>query len=211
MQSNVDIRLAEVYILLQVTDHTGGLEMIQLNRSSLIRRAILVTAVALVAAWAAIGLFGARTPSAVARNESWVQAQRRWAARAFTHYRMVMQAPSWCRMDLEIEDERVVKIYQNTCPSAPQSVTELFTMVKRLNGQADRTYCAPGGCECTEQRFANAVYDAQLGFPRSISLRRLRATNWPELWHHLMTHGLPNCLTPLDIDIVNVISLQPLS
>jgi len=187
------------------------LEMIKLNGSSLIRRAILVTAVALVAAWAAIGLFGARAPSAVARTESWEQAQRRWAARAFTHYRMVVQAPSWCRMDLEIQDERVVRVYQDTCPSAPQSVTELFTMVKRLNVQADRIYCAPGGCECTEQRFANAVYDAQLGFPRTISLRRARAMNWPELWHHLTTHGLPNCLTPLDIDIVNVISLQPLS
>ncbi len=185
--------------------------MLKLNRSSLTRHAVLISVVLLVAVWTAIGLFGARTPSAVARTESWEQAQRRWAARAFTHYRMVMQAPSWCRMDVEIQDERVVKVYQNTCPTAPQSVTELFTIIKRLNAQVDQIYCAADGCECTEQHFANTVYDAQLGFPRTIGLRRMRATNWPELWHHLTTHGLPNCLTPLDIDIVNVISLQPLS
>src|SRR5205814_5440046 len=101
MRSGVDIRLAGVYIHLQVIDRTEGLEMIKLNRSLLIRRAILVSVVLLLAGWAAIGLFGARIPSAVARTESWQQAQRRWAARAFTHYRIVMQAPSWCRMDLE--------------------------------------------------------------------------------------------------------------
>jgi len=114
-------------------------------------------------------------------------------------------------MDLEIQDERVVKVHQNTCPSAPQTVTELFSMVKRLNDQADRTYCGPGGCECTEQRFANTIYDPLLGFPRTISLRRIRAMNLPELWHYLTMHGLPNCLSPLDIDVVNVVSLQPLS
>jgi len=184
--------------------------MHRLNRSALLRRAALISAVVLLAGWVAMSLFGARTPSAIARTESWEQAQRRWAARSFTHYRMVMQAPSWCRMDLEIQDERVVTVHQNTCPSAPQTVTELFTLVKRLDSLADRTYCAPDGCECTEQRFANAVYDAQLGFPQTISLRRIRAMNWPELWHHLRTHGLPNCLSPLDIDVVNVISLQPL-
>jgi hypothetical protein len=185
--------------------------MIKVKHSSSAQRAVLISVVVLLASWAAIGLFGIRTPSAAARTESWQQAQRRWAARAFTHYRMVLQAPSWCRMDLEIQDERVVQVHQNTCPTAPQTVTELFTVIKQLNAQADRIYCAPGGCECTEQRFANTVYDMQLGFPQTISLRRVRVTNWPELWHHLMTHGLPNCLTPLDIDIVNVISLQPLS
>jgi Family of unknown function (DUF6174) len=186
-------------------------DVIKLNRPSLARRAALASAVLLLVALAAIGLFGARVPSAVARTESWQQAQQRWAARPFTHYRMVMQAPSWCSMDLEIQDERVVEVHQNTCPSAPQSVTELFSMVKQLNDQADRTYCGPVGCECTEQRFANTIYDAQFGYPRTISLRRIRATNWPELWHHLTTHGLPNCLSPLDTDIVNVVSLQPLS
>ena len=52
---------------------------------------------------------------------------------------------------------------------------------------------------------------AQLGFPRSIRLRRLRTTNWPELWHFMVAHGLPDCLPPLDLDVVNVLSLHPLS
>jgi hypothetical protein len=185
--------------------------MVKPSRTRLSRRVFLVGAVLLVASLAASGAFGLRAPSAVARTESWEQAQRRWEARTFRHYRMVAQAPSWCQMDLEIADERVVKVYQNTCPSPPQSVTELFGLVAQLNGEADRVYCAPDGCECTEQRFASAEYDPELGFPRTIGLRRVRATNWPELWHHLLTHGLPNCLNPLDTDVVKVISLQPLS
>ncbi len=185
--------------------------MIMLNRLPLSRRVGLIAIAALCVLWASVGIFGARTPSAAAREESWEQAQRRWAARPFTHYRVVMQAPSWCQMDLEIQNERVINVFQNSCPSPPHSIDELFTIVKRLDSQADRVYCAPDGCECTEQRFANTVYDEQLGFPRQISLRRMRATNWPELWHHLTTHGLPNCLNPLDTDVVHVIAVQPLS
>ena len=185
--------------------------MIKLNRALPARPVILVGAVLLFVFCALTGAFGLRTPSAVARTESWEQAQRRWDARPFTHYRMVVQAPSWCRMDLEINDERVVKVYQNTCPHPPQSVTELFKLVEWINSDPDRVYCAPDGCECTERRFAQTVYDAELGFPRTIGVRRERATNWTGLWHHVLEHGLPTCITPVDTDVVNVVSLQPLS
>src|SRR5690349_10004413 len=106
--------------------------MESLSRLSPIRRVGLIVLVALCVLWALAGVFGARTPSAAAREESWEQAQRRWAARPFTHYRVVMQAPSWCRMDVEIQNQRVVNVFQNSCPSAPQSVDELFAIVKQL-------------------------------------------------------------------------------
>src|SRR5215210_4719622 len=125
--------------------------MVKLNCAWLTRRVMLIAAVLLFASCAAMGLFGIRTPSAVARSEGWQQARQRWGGRAFTHYRMVLQAPSWCRMDLEILDERVVKVYQNNCPNPPPSVTELFNLVGWLNSQAERVECAPNGCECTEQ------------------------------------------------------------
>lgn len=183
--------------------------MIAPNRLSRPGRALLIGVALFCAACAALGL-GLRAPSAAAREQSWEQAQRRWAARGAGHYRMVVQAPSWCRTDLEVRDEQVVAVFQNSCPSAPRTVGELFRAVKQLDNQADRIYCAPGGCECLEQRFAIAAYDPQLGFPSAIRLRRMRSTNWPELWHHLTTHGLPNCLNPLDTEVVKVISFQPL-
>ena len=42
-------------------------------------------------------------------------------------------------------------------------------------------------------------------------LRRERQANWPELWRFFSKHGLPNCWTPLDTDVVRVLSVQPLS
>lgn len=175
------------------------------------RRVIVVAVLLLLACGAGSGLLGLRAQSAAARAESWQQAQRRWAAHGFAHYRVVMQAPSWCRMDLEIKDEQVVTVYQNSCPSPPLSVADLFVSARQLDSEADRVYCGPDGCECTERRFAVAAYDAQLGFPRTIKLGRMRAINWPELGHYMLLHGMPNCLDPRDVDVVNVISLQPLS
>ena len=58
---------------------------------------------------------------------------------------------------------------------------------------------------------STASYDQQLGFPQTIRLRRDRQTNWPELWGFVMAHGVPNCLTPRDIDLVQVLSMQPIS
>jgi hypothetical protein len=176
---------------------------------SLFGRALLIGLALIVAACAALGV-GLRAPSAAAREQSWEQAQLRWAARDFSRYRMVVQAPAWCRAELEVRDERAVSVAPKSCPSAPRTVSELFDTVKQLNSQADRTYCAPGGCECLEQRFVVAAYDPQLGFPSAIRLRRARSTNWPELWHHMVTHGLPNCLNPLDTDVVKVLAFQPL-
>jgi hypothetical protein len=60
-------------------------------------------------------------------------------------------------------------------------------------------------------RYITASYDQQLGFPRSIRLRRERQANWPELWRFFRTHGMPNCLTPIDTDVVQVLSMQPIS
>lgn len=183
--------------------------MIRPNRMPLFGHALLIGLALIVATCAALGV-GLRTPSAAAREQSWEQAQRRWAARDFSRYRMVIQAPAWCSADLEVRDERVAAVYPKNCPSAPRTVSELFATVKQLDSQADRIYCAAGGCECVEQLFVIAAYDPQLGYPTAIRLRHARSTNWPELWHYLVTHGLPNCLNPLDIDVVKVLSFQPL-
>src|SRR6266545_1031608 len=168
---------------------------------SLVRRVALIAGVLLLA----------RPPSVAARAQELAEARQRWGARPFSRYRLVMQAPSWCRLDIEIASERVVQVFENSCPGGPRTVSDLFDQIRQLDSQPDTIYCAPAGCECTEVRFVQADYDAQLGFPRSIRLRRLRTTNWPELWHFMVAHGLPDCLPPLDLDVVNVLSLHPLS
>lgn len=153
----------------------------------------------------------AQPPSASARALALGRAEERWAARPFSHYRMVVQAASWCRLDVEVQDEHLVRVFEDTCPGPPPTVTDLFARIKLLERDHDRIFCAPAGCECTEVRFVLADYDVQLGFPRSISVRRPRAANWQGLWGYLLEHGLPNCLTPRDIDIIRVLSFRPMS
>src|SRR5689334_15961613 len=178
------------------------------------RLRMLAAAVAICAGLLACGLgtlISLRPPSAFLRAQELADARNRWLSQPVSHYRLVMQAPSWCRLDVEIQAERVVRVFENSCPSAPQTITGMFEMISQIDSKAGTTFCAPGGCECTEVRYANASYDQQLGFPRSIRLRRERQTNWPELWRFFMAHGLPSCWTPIDTDVVNVLSMQPIS
>lgn len=156
-------------------------------------------------------LLSTRPSSSFSRAQELAEARNRWLSRPVPHYRLVMQAPSWCRLDVEIQSEQVVRVFEDSCPSAPQTVTGMFEMIKQIDSAAGTIFCAPAGCECTEVLYVTASYDQQLGFPRSIRLRRERQTNWPELWRFFMAHGLPNCLTPIDTDVVQVLSMQPIS
>ena len=138
-------------------------------------------------------------------------ARQRWQSRSITHYRLVMQAPSWCRLDVEIRAEKIVHVFENSCPTPPRTITGLFDMIKQIDTTANTIFCAPLGCECTEVRYFHASYDQELGFPRTISLRRDRQMNWSEVWDFLVTRGVPNCLTPRDIKLVEVVSVNPIS
>jgi hypothetical protein len=179
------------------------------RRSRVLAASLAICGVLLVCGLSA--LLGAHPSSTFSRAQELADARNRWLSQPVRHYRLVMQAPSWCRLDVEIQTEQVVRVFENSCPSAPQTVTDLFEMIKQLDSAAGTIFCAPTGCECTEVRYATASYDQQLGFPRSIRLRHERQTNWPELWRFFMAHGLPSCLTPIDTDVVNVLSMQPIS
>jgi hypothetical protein len=177
---------------------------------SLAGRVALIGCVAALVSCGMLGLLAA-PPSLAARAERLAQAKDRWSVLAPAHYRLVMQAPSWCRLDVEIKNERIIHIFQNTCPESARTVSGLFDLIKQLDGDSLTLYCAPDGCECTETRSIQAVYDNTLGAPREIRLRRQRAPNWPELWSYMRQRGLPLCLTPPDTDIVTVLALNPLS
>jgi hypothetical protein len=177
----------------------------------LIRWGVVASTLAVLAACGLAALFARQPPSAEARARELAQAEHRWAARPFSRYRLVLRAASWCRTDVEVQNERIVQVFENSCPVAPLSVSDLFGQIAQLDREPDRVFCAPDGCECTEVRLVQADYDTQLGFPRSIRVRRLRATNWQGLWGYMLARGLPNCLTPRDIDVINVLSLEPMS
>ena len=181
------------------------------DRGSLVGRLLLAASVSLVLLSCGMAGLSLGLPPVSTRAQRLADAENRWLARAVTHYRLVMQAPSWCRLDVEIRNEQVVQVFENSCPAAPRTVSNLFEQIRQLDSTANLAFCAPKGCECTEVRFAEAVYDQELGFPRSIQLRRQRQTNWREFWRFFVAHGMPNCLTPRDLDVVDVVSLKQMS
>ena len=182
-----------------------------MNRSDglLARRLVLIAGVVVLGcgllSWS---IMRTSTPT---RAEQRAKAMSLWESRPFSHYQLVMRAPAWCRLDIEIWDERVVTVFQNTCPNGPRTVTDLFDLIGQLDGDPETRHCAPGGCECIEVQFPQVVYDNEFGFPRTIQLRRQREPNWPLFWRYLPSRGLPLCLTPLDTEIVTVLSLKPIS
>jgi Family of unknown function (DUF6174) len=167
--------------------------------------------VALLLAGGLSALVLPRRPSIASRAQQLADARNRWLSQPVPHYRLVLQAPSWCRLDVEIQREQVVHVFENSCPTSPHTVTGLFDLIKQLDSTAETIFCAPRGCECTEVRYTTASYDPQLGFPQTIRLRRDRQMNWPELWRFVVAHGVPNCLAPRDIDLVRVVALDPIS
>jgi hypothetical protein len=181
------------------------------HRRTYLAGVILVICAALLLACGLGVLLGSPPSTMASRARQLADARNRWFARPLPHYRLVMRAPSWCRLDVEIQDERVVHVFENTCPTSPRTVTGLFDMIAQLDSTAGTVFCAPRGCECTEVRYIRATYDAQLGFPTTIRLRRERQANWRNVWRFMMSHGLPNCLTPRDLDLVRVLSVKPIS
>ena len=171
----------------------------------------LALCVALLLACGVSALVIPRPSSMASRAQQLADARNRWLSQPIPHYRLVLQAPSWCRLDVEIQSEQVIRVFENSCPTSPRTVTGLFDFITQLDSTAETIFCAPRGCECTEVRYATASYDQQLGFPQTIRLRRDRQMNWPALWGFVVAHGVPNCLTPRDIDLVQVLSLNPIS
>ena len=183
----------------------------QHHRRSRVLVVSLALCVALLLACGLSVLFISRSSSMASRAQQLADARNRWQSLTISHYRLVMQAPSWCRLDVEIQSEQIVHVFENSCPTSPRTVTGLFDLITQLDSTAETTFCAPQGCECTEIRYIYASYDQQLGFPQTIRLRRDRWTNWSVLWSFVVNHGVPNCLTPRDIDLVQVLSMQPIS
>jgi hypothetical protein len=188
-----------------------ALEAMGRHRRSYLAGVILAICAALLLACGLGVLLGSRPSTTASRARQLAEAQNRWFARPLPHYRLIMRAPSWCRLDVEVRDERVVQVFENSCPTSPRTVTGLFDLIAQLDSSPETIFCAPRGCECTEVRYVQATYDAQLGIPRTIRLRRERQANWPELWRFMVSRGLPNCLTPRDIELVQVLSIKPIS
>jgi len=140
-------------------------------------------------------------------------ARSRWAMRPFSHYRLDLEYGMlrYCRQSVEIKDERVVAVLQNTCARPAPTVNELFDRIERdlmaLSGN-----CGPNGCACDGTIVVSATYDAQLGYPHSkrVALDSVARWRFPDYWRRRLAGKL---CTSWDMgrEVITVVALTPMT
>lgn len=139
------------------------------------------------------------------------QAQKNWQTQAISHYRLKINysAPDNCQQEVEIKNEKVIAIKQNTCASIPAlTVTDLF---QEIASSADSQKCGPNGCACDGPVSVNATYDNKFGYPRQLEISLAHQKRW--LYFHNLSNIYPGRSCTLIGFIgkkINVIAFTPI-
>ena len=149
---------------------------------------------------------------ALARDADLQRARSRWDARPFSRYHLITEHDgglATCRQDVEIDRDRVVAVFANTCAREPITVANLFIDIERCNltisGQ-----CGPNGCACDGPIAVDARFDAALGYPTLFEVRSQAERRWQylEYWRRLLTGGCT--LVGFSGPSITVVALTPL-
>jgi Family of unknown function (DUF6174) len=138
------------------------------------------------------------------------QAKARWQARPFSSYRLINQFLLFdgtvCERAFEVNQQAQTNVLRNTCSegydfyftnvqSSFSSVPGLFDYITAEIGRVGE--CGSNGCACDGARTIDAVYDADLGYPKRIELRLQSdwtTRSWPQ-GCSLMAPNLPILVT----------------
>ncbi|MDZ7963211.1 MAG: DUF6174 domain-containing protein [Aulosira sp. DedQUE10] len=141
------------------------------------------------------------------------EAQKKWNAQNVSHYRLTLHYSSFhdnCQQEVEIKDEKVIAVKQNTCPTIPaQTITELF---EQIESSADGTKCGPNGCACDGPVDVNATYDAQYGYPLQLEMELAPNKRWLYLdyWRN-QVQGLPCTMIGFINQKITISKFTPIS
>src|SRR5215213_2636329 len=93
-------------------------------------------------------------------------ARGRWAASKLAHYQLDLRygALGYCRQSIEIKNERVVAVLENTCSEPVPTVDGLFDQIERTI-RTSQGRCGPNGCDCDGTISVIAEYDSRMGYP----------------------------------------------
>ncbi len=99
-----------------------------------------------------------------------------WRNRSFSRYRMTATYAGTypgigggCRQEVEIYQERVVAVIENTCSETwSMTVTDIFELIQHFVGTGPTRPEASDGCN---YYIVDAVYHAELGYPLNIENR----------------------------------------
>lgn len=134
------------------------------------RRWLALAAALLVLLGAAAAVALPREPARA--DPELAQAERRWQARPFDGYRMIVQeqiGPRVCQQDVRVVGEEIAEVLQNSCGRPPSwTTTRLFRWIGQLETAESSCFPSASFCACRVQERTRAVYDPQLGYPRSV-------------------------------------------
>jgi hypothetical protein len=172
-----------------------------------IRWVLLVIGMATLSCGVLVLLLGPLTPSS-----QMAEAESRWAARPFTHYRLVIEAGSTCQLAVEVRDEQVSSVLQeSSCGYPARTVKDLFDVLKR--NKPIRQDCSYYRCACRQAIDVYAAYYREWGYPSRIAVGLQREANLlnGDYWRFVLTNRrFPSCSRTSDAEIVRVLSLTPL-
>jgi hypothetical protein len=118
-----------------------------------------------------------------------------------------------CRQRLEINHEQVVRVLEDSCNTAPPTISTLFAMI-RQSLTPDR--CPTDVCKCARLFRISSAYDDALGYPTMLLLVPNQNRTEPadaEFWGQApgMNHLLNCAPTPmLMYETITISRLQPL-
>jgi hypothetical protein len=183
------------------------------------RRAILAIVALGLLGGAALGLFVLLGASDDPAQRATARAQ--WATRTFSSYQLLIEEETTagrCEQELRITDEQIRQVSHNSCVRLPTwTISNLFTWADQLEDGRARCFPTNVTCACYTIYTARASYDAQLGYPRTITYRWNLRPNWgyTNHWRRLWERGeLPDCQRVSRFAegyiTINVLALTPL-
>jgi hypothetical protein len=153
-----------------------------------------------------------------APTQVFAAARAHWDSSPIPRYRLVIARPSLnCQQDVEVHNERIVRVFEHNCPIEMLTMTDLFDRIAWLDGLESFGMFTPNACACESRLNATVAYEERLGYrlPSKVGIADQRVVAWGErvCWQHMLTHGkLPECDIPFlsGQPRITTISLTPL-
>ncbi len=173
---------------------------------------VLMSDVLLCAGW-----YGWQRWQALDTDRQLAAARERWDRRPFASYHMQVQRsgmPLMCQQDVEITDEQIITVLNDTCQRSLPTVSDLFREIAQRDQQADlmMMILSVDQRPCSRSVDAAVVYHPELGYPQQIDLRVESRINWlsPVFWQFFVqTWGMPP-LCQWTMTSQTRVTLQPL-
>jgi hypothetical protein len=139
-------------------------------------------------------------------------ARGRWAASKLTHYRLDLRygVLGYCSQSIEVKDERIVAVLENSCSEPAPTVDGLFDQIEHAI-TTSQGRCGPNGCDCDGTISVIAEYDPRMGYPhtKGIALEPLARWRYPDYWKRRLSGPLCSSLD-ISREVITIVALKPI-